>query len=301
LHSNSTAGELCCSQLHHEPKPKSNWSNIVSNLFSIEGKTALVTGGTRGIGMMIARGFVEAGVRVYVASRSEEACVEAEKELSKLGTCVAIPANLSTQEGCVKLADEIGADLVIIATHGRSGLERLVFGGTCDKVLRLSKVPVLAIKHPEREALDEDGSLKINRILCPLDFSEFSRSGLDLAADLARRFNSTVVREHVVDARCDYPEWTAQVAMNTSEHLAKAAEEHLRSVASDLEGVETEIVVTTGVPHRTLIDKTKENNIDLVIIATHGRKGLAHALLGSVTEKVVRSAGCPVLTVRPGE
>ncbi len=80
----------------------------MSNLFSIEGKTALVTGGTRGIGMMIARGFVEAGVRVYVASRSEEACVEAEKELSKLGTCVAIPANLSTQEGCVKLADEIG-------------------------------------------------------------------------------------------------------------------------------------------------------------------------------------------------
>ena len=79
----------------------------MSNLFSIEGKTALVTGGSRGIGLMIARGFVEAGVRVYIASRSEQACAEAEKELSKLGTCVAIPANLSTQEGCQKLADEI--------------------------------------------------------------------------------------------------------------------------------------------------------------------------------------------------
>lgn len=76
-------------------------------LFSIEGKTALVTGGTRGIGLMIARGYVEAGVRVYVASRSEEACAETEKELSKLGTCVAIPANLSTQEGCLGLAEEI--------------------------------------------------------------------------------------------------------------------------------------------------------------------------------------------------
>lgn len=79
----------------------------MSSIFSIEGKTALVTGGTRGIGLMIARGYVEAGARVYVASRSEEACTEAEKELSKLGTCVAIPANLSTQEGCVALADEI--------------------------------------------------------------------------------------------------------------------------------------------------------------------------------------------------
>jgi len=79
----------------------------VNDLFSIEGKIALVTGGTRGIGLMIARGYIEAGVRVYVASRSEEACAETEKELSKLGTCVAIPANLSTQEGCRKLADEI--------------------------------------------------------------------------------------------------------------------------------------------------------------------------------------------------
>ncbi len=79
----------------------------MNHLFSIEGKTALVTGGTRGIGLMIARGYIEAGVRVYLASRSEQACAEIEKELSKLGTCVAIPANLSTQEGCQGLADEI--------------------------------------------------------------------------------------------------------------------------------------------------------------------------------------------------
>jgi NAD(P)-dependent dehydrogenase (short-subunit alcohol dehydrogenase family) len=79
----------------------------VKNLFDIEGKTALVTGGTRGIGLMIARGYVENGARVYVASRSEEACAETERELSKVGTCTAIAANLSTQEGCVALANEI--------------------------------------------------------------------------------------------------------------------------------------------------------------------------------------------------
>lgn len=79
----------------------------MNHLFSIEGKTALITGGTRGIGLMIARGYIEAGVRVYLASRSERACAEIEKDLSKLGPCVAIPANLSTQEGCQGLADEI--------------------------------------------------------------------------------------------------------------------------------------------------------------------------------------------------
>ena len=89
---------------------KSHWSihvSSISSIFSIEGKTALVTGGTRGIGMMIARGYVESGARVYVASRSEDACVEAENELSKLGTCIAIPADLSTEAGCLALAEDI--------------------------------------------------------------------------------------------------------------------------------------------------------------------------------------------------
>ncbi len=79
----------------------------MKNLFDIEGKTALVTGGTRGIGLMIARGYVENGARVYVASRSEDACAETERELSKVGTCTAIVANLATQEGCAALADQI--------------------------------------------------------------------------------------------------------------------------------------------------------------------------------------------------
>jgi NAD(P)-dependent dehydrogenase (short-subunit alcohol dehydrogenase family) len=79
----------------------------VSPLFDIRGKTALVTGGTSGIGLMIARGFVEAGARVYVASRKADACKATQSELSKLGECIAIPANLSTHEGCVALASEL--------------------------------------------------------------------------------------------------------------------------------------------------------------------------------------------------
>jgi len=78
-----------------------------SDLFSIEGKTALVTGGGRGIGEMIARGFVEAGVRVYISSRKAETIDGLAAELSKVGTCVALPANLSTEEECRRLADEV--------------------------------------------------------------------------------------------------------------------------------------------------------------------------------------------------
>ncbi len=81
----------------------------MKGLFSIEGKVALVTGGTRGIGRMIARGYAEAGVRVYITSRKAEACESVAAELSKNGDCVGIPADLSTESEAVRLAGEIAA------------------------------------------------------------------------------------------------------------------------------------------------------------------------------------------------
>lgn len=79
----------------------------MSELFSIEGKTALVTGGSRGIGLMIARGFVTAGARVYISSRKQEVCDEVAAELSKIGVCVSLPADLSREQECQRLAGEI--------------------------------------------------------------------------------------------------------------------------------------------------------------------------------------------------
>jgi NAD(P)-dependent dehydrogenase (short-subunit alcohol dehydrogenase family) len=79
------------------------------DLFSIAGKTALVTGGSRGIGLMIARGYVEAGAKVYISSRKAEVCEKVAAELSSVGTCVALPADLSTEAECRRLADEIEA------------------------------------------------------------------------------------------------------------------------------------------------------------------------------------------------
>ncbi|HUX04199.1 MAG TPA: SDR family oxidoreductase [Acidimicrobiales bacterium] len=80
----------------------------MNSLFDVSAKTVLVTGGSRGIGEMIARGFVDAGAQVYISSRKADACTALAEELSALGSCVALPANLATEAGCRRLADELG-------------------------------------------------------------------------------------------------------------------------------------------------------------------------------------------------
>ena len=80
----------------------------MTDLFSIAGKTTLVTGGGRGIGRMIAGGFVDAGAKTYISSRNTEVCVAVAAELSEVGECIALPADLSTEAGCRELAAELG-------------------------------------------------------------------------------------------------------------------------------------------------------------------------------------------------
>lgn len=79
----------------------------MKNLFSVEGKVALVTGGSRGIGYMIARGYVENGVKTYISARKADACESAAKELSKLGTCIALPADVGKLDEITRLAQEV--------------------------------------------------------------------------------------------------------------------------------------------------------------------------------------------------
>lgn len=145
----------------------------MADLFSIEGKTALVTGGTRGIGLMMARGLVEAGARVYVSSRKADACAEAAAELSELGECVGIPADLSSEAGCVRLAGEIeGREErlhVLVNNAGANWSEPIeTFPESAwDKVLNLNlKAPFFMTRSLlallERAATDEDPARVIN-------------------------------------------------------------------------------------------------------------------------------------------
>jgi NAD(P)-dependent dehydrogenase (short-subunit alcohol dehydrogenase family) len=145
----------------------------MKNLFSVEGKVALVTGGSRGIGLMIARGLVENGARVYISSRKADACDQVARELSAAGACVSLPADVSSEAGCRGLAAELAAREpalhVLVNNAGANWgapLEEYP-DAAWDKVLALNVKSVFHLTRTllpqlEKAASDEDPARVIN-------------------------------------------------------------------------------------------------------------------------------------------
>jgi len=146
--------------------------------------------------------------------------------------------------------------------------------------------------------------IKLKKILYPTDFSELSLSAVSYVQEFSRLFKAEVHCLHVVDEAYQY--WmgageTAVPMVIPSEDLKKTAEPQLEDFIKQHFGADSSAYIKTviaGRPFLEIIQYARENNIDMIIISTHGRGALASMLLGSVTEKVVRKAPCAVLTVR---
>jgi nucleotide-binding universal stress UspA family protein/CBS domain-containing protein len=140
-------------------------------------------------------------------------------------------------------------------------------------------------------------SLPYQRILCPIDFDDNSLAALRTAADLAQRSDGTVYVLHVV------PMIVQPTAMPVYVDLYKSQEEtawaRLKDLArKDLAGTKYELIVKMGEPAGTIIRAEQKVKADLIVMATHGRRGFSRFFLGSVAEIVLREASCPVLTIR---
>jgi universal stress protein A len=150
--------------------------------------------------------------------------------------------------------------------------------------------------------IEEDGMMQIRQILAPTDFSACSKQAVACAYELAQAFGAKLALLHVVE---DLPSYIgfippAGAAMLLAD-LERQARLDLVEVLPEAEAAEVEVTrqVIVGSPSHEIIKVAAAEKVDLIVIATHGRTGFSHLVMGSVAERVVRTAPCPVLTIRP--
>jgi nucleotide-binding universal stress UspA family protein len=151
---------------------------------------------------------------------------------------------------------------------------------------------------------------KISKILAPTDFSELSQAGVRHALELAKAFGADVTVYHVINSAelIKYPEETVEGldehALHTLRHPLETYQQvmsrFLKNLFSDLvSGVKISEKVEIGAPDKNIVSLAEQEGSDMIVMSTHGRTGLSHVLVGSVTEKVVRQAHCRVLAIHP--
>ena len=194
--------------------------------------------------------------------------------------------------------------LIAMATHGRSGMSRWLLGSIAEKVLRAATNPLLLVRASE-EALTE-GEAVLRSIIVPLDGSELAESVLPTAVKFARLFNVGMVlfRTYELPASAyygrenylpNYEELKNRVKEQAQDYLDKRIE------AIKAEGVQrVSSVLIEGSGPNEIIDYARKTPNALITMCTHGRSGVKRWVLGSVTEKVVRHSGDPVLVMRGG-
>jgi nucleotide-binding universal stress UspA family protein len=148
--------------------------------------------------------------------------------------------------------------------------------------------------------------MQIRKILAPTDFSEYGAIGVEYAVDLAKHFQADLVLIHVVGEEVFTVMGEGATALPIDQMVEDRRSEMGEFVSRVVrprlgsQGVVKQIVVL-GSPFAKIIATAESEAADLIVMSTHGRTGLSHLLIGSVTEKVIRKAACPVLSVRPAE
>ena len=225
----------------------------------------------------------------------------AQAHLSGVAHEIASRLNSDPVAGILDAEREIAADLVIMATHGRTGISHLILGSVAEKVARESRCPVFSTRRGE--ALTEGKPFQ--KILVPVDISEHSAVALLSARRIVEYSGGTVYPLHILPT--DDTDLLLRDVYEAREggkvnHVKaeKVARQKLTDLAqTHLSGVrhETELHASDD-PAKTILEVERAVGADLLIMATHGFPGVFHLLLGSVTEKMMRESNCPVLSLR---
>jgi nucleotide-binding universal stress UspA family protein len=214
----------------------------------------------------------------------------------------------SAAETVLKVADDEGATLLAMTTHGRSGVARWAMGSVAEKLARHAKIPLLLLRSFRRNPYgDLEPAVPVEfpfrKILLPVDGSEASLEAVTPAEKVAALYDSEVVLLHAM------PPWPPAGAVLPGMEAGMPEPQPIpnpdqdpatEKAAARLRHAGLAVVRRTvaGDPAAEIVDLSHASGVDLIVMATHGRSGVARWMLGSTAERVVRSVGVPVLLVR---
>ncbi len=210
---------------------------------------------------------------------------------------------ISPTNEIISYADDHKPDLIVMGTHGRTGIRRLIMGSVAEKIIRLSECPIMTVR------CGTDGKKSpypnYRSILLPIDFSDTSVNALWQAAEMARSYGAILTLLHVAEP-IDLSGYTQEGDSSEEDFLDSqldSAEKALHDFTSNapLEGIEVYTRVVHGRPGRKIIEYADEEGIDLIIIPSLGKSGLERLLMGSTVNKVVHRANCPVMVLKKTE
>ncbi len=194
-----------------------------------------------------------------------------------------------------------GIGMIVMSTHGRSGLAHALLGSVTENVIRYSPCPVLVVKNPEHEFVDpKTGELHLRKILFPIDFSKDSLHPIDILRAIASRNASEVILFHAIDVEIPPIYYTAGIEsfLRLDTDLHDRIMGHMEELAGNkLAGLKLRYAVQEGRPVDLIRSFARTEQIDLIVMGAAGSHGIGDFLFGSTASRVIQRAVCPVLVV----
>lgn len=236
---------------------------------------------------------------------NSEVIREVEEELQRLGeSCLAKGVSSETLTwhdeagwAILEAASEKQSDLIVMSTHGRGGLGRWLYGSVADRVLRSAEAPIILVPPG---AHDDWETAQPFRIVVAVDGSAFAEEAIEPATELAQGLGAEVQLVCAVDPPYYWVGPDAYAVYDPSAESA-AARDYAESIAATLRksGVVASVEVSWGQPDRVILNAAREFGAHLIVLATHGRGGMARLAMGSVTQAVLHRSMVPLMIVRP--
>lgn len=225
-----------------------------------------------------------------------------ERDLYDFETTVSLQLSFDVADSITEYVKERDIDLAVMGTHGRKGLDRLMLGNVANKIVRHAPCPVMTVRE-EVPWMGEDEEVAFQDVLAPIDFSDHSKEALRTAKTFASTYQSRLHMLFVAEKRT-VPTFSdtgipGLSVVEMDPEIVKNAEEALEQLNQNVGGPEVEgnYHVREGDVSQDIVDFAETRGVDLIVMATRGLTGVSRFLLGSNTERIVRVAPCPVLTI----